>query len=939
VTQSQSNNETQTMSQFPQIAKAREKGTRKTISVGVKVIINWQDKKHLIKQLCRLNTRLMMVYTRALNYYIRYSIEHDTIVDTFQYITDAEWHNKAMTQLLYTIVTPNRRDKRKQTQKNESVDTFIHFYQQHFPQRKAKEFVTETEPNKKLKSALRQALKYTANTYNANCQVHLTNTFAAYLRRLVRTYKDKDKKLETAFVQAFIEDEEEEDAEEEQHETQDNPQDNRSNNSDMKQQKQKLQEKLQEMQQLVKDIIPERYHQVLDGWPRTQTQMKRNPTDTLLIMYNINYYLETQEAKRFNLLPTTSFRTNHITIDGKTMNLLSGKKFADKTPLENHLDLKKIRFHESGKDESEEGITQYVPITITTDSASVNVTLTKKSVHEKRETAKEKAREEGNKGRQTSKKGQKRTKPSKDKTKWQKHRESVRDALKRKRNDNSNERSKSRKKKKQKTIQSKQSGTIGSSCSGSSNSSGLSGGTSNDNDEEYRNHEELFAQMARRDGFIVKVPPRPHTPHDQWNMSSCPWSGFTRLAYLEHDQKQQQQQQLDDIAIAGLDPGIKNIAAISYGPGTKSLTLSQHEYYHKINRNKNQIINTRFKRRHGIEEREATIKPAVVASSIDYRQHIDSLLDVGQDLEAFYSNQRILRCKFDQKKRRDSVLQRMASHVYEALAHGESQDSTAAHTHNTKQRHQIRRRQRMHQNYSNANVNNQETSHTTTSTNQGNPPQQRQQQQQGGQGNKKSRKRKKKRKKKRKVWRKKPKNKKSQSIDPSLVLPHSSTRKRSSNKTNQVPSAQQDTIRQNKGHTSHTTIETNEHDAAHKTTTTRTKTRFHILFYGNATFKHVYRGNTSVPNKRLLLELVRRMLVVGTDEYYTSQVCHACLQRSIPKNSHDVVHCKNPQCHVTHSRDINSAKNIYLIGRHYLLSGRRHSSFCPLKDAASNNST
>jgi hypothetical protein len=81
------------------------------------------------------------------------------------------------------------------------------------------------------------------------------------------------------------------------------------------------------------------------------------------------------------------------------------------------------------------------------------------------------------------------------------------------------------------------------------------------------------------------------------------------------------------------------------------------------------------------------------------------------------------------------------------------------------------------------------------------------------------------------------------------------------------------------------------------------------------------------------------MLVVGTDEYYTSQVCHACLQRSIPKNSHDVVHCKNPQCHVTHSRDINSAKNIYLIGRHYLLSGRRHSSFCPLKDAASNDST
>jgi transposase len=908
--QENSSAETQAMTEFPQIA-IPQRETRKTISSGVQIIKGWQEKRPLIRELCRLNTRLLVIYTRALNLYIRHCVEQRTISDAFHHITDHNWHYMAMTELLYTIVAPNRKKKKQSTPKHQSVQLFIEFYLQEFPQSKTKAFFSSREPSKKVKSALRQVLKYTAASYSANCQVHLTHTFVSYLRRLVRVHMGKDKKVESAFVKEFIEEEEEEEGDAEE-----NDGDNEEDNNQQKDQQ--LQEKIQYMKQQLNSIVAEEHRYALDAWPRTHTQMKQQPSHTLIIFYYINYHLQTQEAKRFNLLPTTSFRTNHTTLDKASMNVLNDKPLNDKTQLEDFLDLTRIRF----QDNAHGNETQYKPITITTDSASVNVTLTKKSMHERREAAKAKARKEGASSKETSKKRKRR---SKDKTKWQRHREEVYQTLKRKRKEEGESKSKSNNKsrKKQKTKHDQ------AGASGSDSSSDSSGGTCDsriNTDYTYRNHEERVAEMARRDGFIVTVPPRPHTPASQDN-TSPPWCGFTQLAYIEHNQEQH----IEDIAIAGLDPGIKNIAAISYGVSSKPLTLSQREYYHKINRNKNHILTTRLKRRHGIEQLEATIQPAVVATSYEYRQHIDSILEVAQELEAFYSRQRVLRCKFDQKKHKDSLLQRMASHVYEALAHGESQDSNAANAQNPKQRHKIRQRQR--HNHAYASTRNQEASHNAMSTDQGNPPQQ----QHGRQGKNKSRKRKQKRKKKRKVRRKRPKDKKQGSLRWSDI-PEECRANIHTNTTAKEAPHEQDTHPHHKTHTANVAKRASGKYPSHTEGQAQitTRTRFPILFYGNATFKHVYRGNRSVPNKRLLLELTRRMLVVGTDEYYTSQVCHACLQRSILKNSHDVVHCKNPQCHVTHSRDINSAKNIYLIGKSYLLTRRRHPAFCPPKDNTGN---
>jgi hypothetical protein len=140
----------------------------------------------------------------------------------------------------------------------------VHFDLDHFLQDKAKTFFTQEELSNNLKSALGQTFKYTSANYSANCQVHLSQTIAPYLRRLVRTHMGKDENLVREFVKAFIQDEEEEEAEE-QYERQDNIQDKDNGTSDKQQQKQKLQEKLQEMQQQMKNIIPEGYQYVLSG--------------------------------------------------------------------------------------------------------------------------------------------------------------------------------------------------------------------------------------------------------------------------------------------------------------------------------------------------------------------------------------------------------------------------------------------------------------------------------------------------------------------------------------------------------------------------------------------------------------------------------------------------------------------------------------------------
>ena len=104
-----------------------------------------------------------------------------------------------------------------------------------------------------------------------------------------------------------------------------------------------------------------------------------------------------------------------------------------------------------------------------------------------------------------------------------------------------------------------------------------------------------------------------------------------------------------------------------------------------------------------------------------------------------------------------------------------------------------------------------------------------------------------------------------------------------------------------------------------------------IVCFGDASFRHNSKGHASSPKQERFVKRLRQLKanVYMTNEYNTSQICSKCMKGQrledckTSTNSHYVRRCTNKTCRTIWNRDVNAARNILYVGKHWIQEGSR----------------